>query len=50
MSPAADLAKQAEKYSELKEYSSAIEALTRALKEIPTSIDYHIKRCFFNVI
>ncbi|QSL64970.1 hypothetical protein MERGE_002274 [Pneumocystis wakefieldiae] len=44
MSPAADLAKQAEKYSELKEYSSAIEALTRALKEIPTSIDYHIKR------
>ncbi|EMR10195.1 hypothetical protein PNEG_01468 [Pneumocystis murina B123] len=44
MSPAADLAKQAEKYTELKEYSNAIEALTRALKEIPTSIDYHIKR------
>ncbi|KTW29813.1 hypothetical protein T552_01018 [Pneumocystis carinii B80] len=44
MSPAADLAKQAEKYTELKDYSNAIEALTRALKEIPTSIDYHIKR------
>ncbi|KAG4301176.1 hypothetical protein PCANB_002473 [Pneumocystis canis] len=44
MSPAADLAKQAQKCIEAKEYQHSIELLTDALREIPTSIDYYIKR------
>lgn len=47
MSPAADLAKQAQKHVESKEYEQAIELLEKALQEIPTSIDYYIKRFFF---
>ncbi|KAG4305536.1 hypothetical protein PORY_001092 [Pneumocystis oryctolagi] len=44
MSPAADLAKQAQIQAEAKNYQRAIELLTEALHEIPTSIDYYIKR------
>lgn len=47
MSSAADLAKQAQICAESKEYQRAIELITEALHEIPTSIDYYIKRSTF---
>ncbi|KTW32341.1 co-chaperone SGT1 [Pneumocystis jirovecii RU7] len=39
-----DLAKQAQIYSETKEYQRAINLLTEALHEAPISIDYYIER------